>query len=278
MYLPGTHIEVVNPAVKKGKIHSVLFDFDGTISLLRTGWPEIMEELMVEVLKDTPRGRELEENELRKYIRNYIATTAGLQTIYQMMWLAKKVLEFGGIAQDPKEYKQTYNERLFKYIADRLSAIRHGGVPPDTFVLPGAREFLEKLCSLGVRCYLASGTDEVYVKEEARLLRIDQYFAGIYGARDDWREDAKRRVVKHIIQTHGLQNGEFVAFGDGFVEIKEAKAVKGIAVGVASDEYSPGRVNLWKRDRLVRAGADIIIPDFREYPALLEYLFSEGGR
>ncbi len=276
MYLPGTRIEVVNPGIARGRIRHALFDFDGTISLIRAGWQEVMAPLMVEVLYDTPRGRELGEGRLRELVAGYIAESAGIQTIHQMAWLAERVAEFGGEPRDPREYKRIYNERLLAHIADRLSALREGRASPEEFTLPGARGFLEGLCARGVKCYLASGTDEVYVREEAELLGVAGYFAGIYGAQEDWRRFSKRMVIERIVAEHGLRGEEFTAFGDGFVEIREAKAVGGIAVGVASDETSPGELDPWKRERLVRAGADLVVPDFRDGEALLRYLFAEG--
>ncbi len=50
------------------------------------------------------------------------------------------------------------------------------------------------------------------------------------------------------------------------------KRVGGIAVGVASDEAERTGINEWKRNRLIRAGADIIVPDYRERDELLKYL------
>jgi hypothetical protein len=47
-----------------------------------------------------------------------------------------------------------------------------------------------------------------------------------------------------------------------------------VAVAVASEEAGrSGRPDAWKRDRLAGVGADIIIPDFRDWAALLDYLF-----
>ena len=123
--------------------------------------------------------------------------------------------------------------------------------------------------------YLASGTDEVYVLDEAAALKIDGYFEGIYGAIDDYKRFSKAMVIQRIIQTHGLSGEEFVGFGDGYVEIENTKAVGGIAVGVASDEVRREGVNEWKRQRLIGAGADIIVPEFREQEKLVAYLFGE---
>ena len=35
--------------------------------------------------------------------------------------------------------------------------------------------------------------------------------------------------------------------------------------------------NAWKRDRLVQAGADIVIPEYRRHERLLAYLMNEDA-
>ena len=168
-----------------------------------------------------------------------------------------------------------YHDRLWSRIEHRVTALKAGRLAPDELMVPGAAGMLQALCARGVECYLASGTDEPYVVDEAAALGITPYFAGVYGAQDDYRNFSKKILIDRIIREHQLEGSEFVAFGDGFVEIEDAKAVGGIAVGVASNEDTRTGVNEWKRARLIQAGADIIIPDFREHAALVAYLFAE---
>ncbi len=62
-------------------------------------------------------------------------------------------------------------------------------------------------------------------------------------------------------------------FGDGYVEIENVKEVGGTAVGVATAEPECDRVDEWKRQRLVGAGADFIIPNFLCHDWLMAALF-----
>jgi len=48
---------------------------------------------------------------------------------------------------------------------------------------------------------------------------------------------------------------------------------KGYAVGVASNEGERRGIDLWKRERLLRAGAHMIIPDYRDIAGIEESLF-----
>ena len=79
-------------------------------------------------------------------------------------------------------------------------------------------------------------------------------------------------MIQDILKTHELQGSQLLAFGDGFVEIEETKRAGGIAVGVASDEVNRQNVDEWKRNRLIQAGADAIIPHFRDQEILLNSL------
>ena len=46
-FLPDTQIEVIDAAIERGRIRHALFDFDGTISLIRQGWQGVMVPMMV---------------------------------------------------------------------------------------------------------------------------------------------------------------------------------------------------------------------------------------
>jgi hypothetical protein len=46
-----------------------------------------------------------------------------------------------------------------------------------------------------------------------------------------------------------------------------------LCLGVASNEAARAGIDEWKRDRLIQAGADVIVPDFREHEELVTFLF-----
>lgn len=273
-FLPGTHIEIIRDDIPRGHIRFALFDFDGTLSLIREGWQQVMVPMMVEVLQRETNTTETPE-ELTRIVREYVDRLTGKQTIYQMIQLCEEIEKRGGKPRDPLEYKWEYLARLWERIKHRVEGLKNATIHPDDMLVPGSRALLENLKRRGVRMYLASGTDDIYVRDEAAALKIDEYFEGIYGAIDDYKRFSKAMVIQHIIQTHSLSGKEFVGFGDGFVEIENTKAVGGIAVGVASDEVRREGLNEWKRNRLIGAGADIIIPEFREQEKLIAYLFGE---
>lgn len=268
-------IIVLNPNIQRRRIKCALFDFDGTLSLLRAGWQDVMVTMMVEILLEL-KTCETEE-ELKTLVRDFVDRLTGKQTIYQMIRLCEEIRERGGIPKDPLGYKREYHERLWRVIRDRVEGVKSGRIPKDQMLAPSSRQLLENLKARGVTLYLASGTDTEYVLDEAEALDIAKYFdGGIFGAIDEWEKFDKDILIRRILAEHNLSGPEFVAFGDGFVEIEETKKIGGIAIGVALDEFNPGNWNEWKRNRLTEAGADLLIPDYSEWQILLEFLFDES--
>ena len=273
-FLAGTSIEVIREPAERGSYKHVLFDFDGTLSLIREGWPEVMVPMMVEILAETGTSESLEE--LESIVRDFVMRLNGKQTIYQMIQLCEEVKKRGGTPKDPLDYKYMYLDRLMERISVRREALRSGSVRAEEMLVPYTFELLEALRERGLELYLASGTDEFCVKEEADLLKLTPYFGEhIYGAIDDYKNFSKAVVIERILKENSIEGAQLLGFGDGYVEIDNIKSVGGTAVGVASDEAGrSGKPDLWKRDRLIGIGADIIVPDYRDYKALVDYLFS----
>jgi phosphoglycolate phosphatase-like HAD superfamily hydrolase len=271
---PDDDIEVLRPDVPRGRFRSVLFDFDGTLSLVREGWPQVMIPMMVGVLRET--GTPETDEELTAAVEEFVMRLNGRQTIYQMIHLADEVRRRGGRPLDALAYKHRYHDLLMARIRGRLADLASGAAAPDDWTVPGSHALLEALRRRGLTLYLASGTDLKYVREEAALLGLTPYFGEhVYGALDEYQNFSKRMIIERILRDHGLRGEELLGFGDGFVEIEEVKQVGGVAVAVASDEVRRRGVNAWKRDRLVRAGADVVIPDYRRHEGLLRWFFAE---
>jgi phosphoglycolate phosphatase-like HAD superfamily hydrolase len=262
--------ELITP-FKCGNFKFALFDFDGTISLIREGWQKIMLPMMLELLMQTPQHES--EPEIALIIRKFVTELTGKQTIYQMIRLGEEISRRGGAPLDPMVYKNEYHARLLDRIKDRISDLEQKKISPESMAVPGSIEFVKQLHANGIKCILASGTDEKYVLHEADLLGLCPYFESIFGAQDDYKNFSKKMVIDKIIQTYHLSGDEFISFGDGYVEIENTKSVSGVAVGVATNEADRYGIDEWKRNRLIAAGADLIIPDFRETDFLINYFF-----
>jgi phosphoglycolate phosphatase-like HAD superfamily hydrolase len=256
-------------------ISHVLFDFDGTLSLIRQGWPEVMVPMFVEML---PVLADEGQETRRQLCHDDIMRLNGKQTIYQMIQLAERIKERGGAPRDPLWYKHEYLRRLNERIHDRLEKLRSGALRPDDLLVYGARQFLELLLRRGLPLYLASGTDEVFVKQEADLLDLTRFFGRhVYGAVDDYKQFSKQLVIERILRENRIPGTQLLSFGDGYVEIQNTKEAGGLAVAVASDEANNGSGSFdeWKHRRLFGVGADVAIPDFRDGQALLDCVLAQ---
>lgn len=281
-YLDESEIELCysKETLSLGRIKHAIFDHDGTISSLRQGWEQIMEPVMVKAIlgKCYQTADETLYHQVVNRVREYINQSTGIQTILQMEALVEMVREFGlvptGEVLDPFGYKQVYNASLMEMVNHRIRKLQNRQLDISDYILKGAMEFLKALQQRRVRLYLASGTDYADVVNEAKVLGYAELFdGGIYGAIDHVRNCSKKMVMEKIIQENHLNGPEMAVFGDGPVEIREARKREGIAVGIASDEVRRHGLNQEKRSRLVKAGAQIIVPDFSQYEALLGLLF-----
>ena len=264
-------MEILSPCPPV-RFKSALFDFDGTISLIRRGWQDIMVPYFCEVLQSVRRPDETPE-QIETLVRDFVDTLTGKQTIFQCMRLDEEVVLRGGAHRDPVEYKHEYLRRLEARIADRIRGLEDGSIDPSELLVPGCRELVKTLKANGITCRLASGTDEKDVLREAKLLGLDTLFDGkIYGAHDYMLECSKELVIRSLIEEEGILPQELISFGDGYVEIQLVADLGGYAVGVATDEERMKGINEWKRNRLSAAGAAMIIPDFADYKTLITYI------
>lgn len=247
-------------APRPGLTHAV-FDFDGTLSLIRHGWPDIMLGMFLEMLP--PRAGE-DPAALRAELMREIISFNGRQTIHQMVRFAGRVGERGGQVREPQCYLAEYTLRLERDIAARSQRIRDGA-GPDGFVVPGARALLERLRDRGLKLYILSSTLERFVKQEAELLDLARYFDGrIHGGHEDHTRFSKGMVFDRILREEGIPGDRLLSFGDGPVELHHTKELGGLAVAVASDEteIGSGKIHEQKRTQLIAAGADLVIPDY----------------
>ncbi len=266
-------VETVHPGTSAPFARAAVFDFDGTVSLIRAGWVDIMVEMMLEVLTALRTGES--EAELRGVVDPFIWRFTGADTLLQMSALAEQVTLRGGTPLDPRAYKQQFLSRLFAVSGQRIQELRDGRCAPDQYLVPGTRALLEDLRARGLRLYLASGTDDAHLKEEANLLDLTRYFdGGVYGSLPDPGAFSKRMLIEHILRLSGMRRHHLIGFGDGPVEIEELKRAGALAVGLATDEPECRSTSPWKRSNLIEVGADYIIPNYHCRQVLLPMLFA----
>ncbi|MCS6864126.1 MAG: haloacid dehalogenase-like hydrolase [Gemmataceae bacterium] len=265
--------EVVNPAVRRGPFRVALFDFDGTLSLLREGWPQIMVDRMLHHLRQQQLIREPEED-CAASLERFILALNGHPTMKQMERFAEEVRIRGGRAAPPADYLQDYLAALMATVRQRWENLARGQARTADWVVPATHRMLAQLQQRQVELYVASGTDEGQVRHEVDLLQLAAYVGDrvFAPARND-PNFRKRDVIARAIAEQNISGEQLIGFGDGVVETQEVKRVGGVAVGVASQPAGVRGVNAAKRATLIAAGADIIIPDYEQGEALLAWLW-----
>jgi phosphoglycolate phosphatase-like HAD superfamily hydrolase len=270
--------ELLNPSVRRGPFRAVLFDFDGTLSLIREGWPRVMVGMMLERLRAADLLRE-PERDAWAHVDRLVMAQNGAPTIRQMEVFAEEVRNRGGAPADTWEYLRDYLDRLMRDVRKRWALLESGGARPGEWVVPNAHAILANLRARGVPLFVASGTEYDHVAREARLLGVDAFFpTGINAPKDNDPAFGKGQVIDRVLSELGIRGEELLGFGDGAVETREVKRVGGVAVGVASSEHGspPGAVNAEKRARLAAAGADLVVADYGDQEALVRWLWREG--
>jgi phosphoglycolate phosphatase-like HAD superfamily hydrolase len=279
-YYNQTEIEVVTSLREDFAAEHIVFDHDGTLSVLREGWERIMERMMAKAVlgEQFERAGEALYQQVLDQIRTFIDQTTGIQTLIQMEGLVEMVSEFGCVPEaeikDEFAYKEIYNDSLMEMVQLRVEKLRRGELVRDDVLIKNAFPLVERLYKKGIKLYIASGTDQDDVIEEATALGYADYFEGrIYGAVGDVSEEAKRQILDAILLDigDGVSQG-LVTIGDGPAEIRETQKRGGLSIGIASDEVRRFGLNPRKRKRLIQAGADIIIPDYSQLEDFLGLL------
>ena len=259
---------------KPRAIRHVLMDWDGTTSLSRGGWADIMAGLYAEHLP--PLGDE-DAVARRAFARAELMTLNGKPSIHQMAHLAELVQQRGGTPETAETYHDEFQRRLSETVGKRLARARHEPPGTDSLLVRGVRALFETLRARGITLTLATGSVLHEVRHETELLDVARYFDAMHGPHSlDDRTFSKRTIIAALLRERGLDGATLLAFGDGQVEIAETKAVGGIAIAVASDEenHGSGRMDPAKRETLLAAGADGVIADFHCTQQIVEALIA----
>jgi phosphoglycolate phosphatase-like HAD superfamily hydrolase len=186
--------------------------------------------------------------------------------------------EIGEKLPEPESLLGEYASRLGATLKQRVADVRSGNVSPEAFLIHGTIALLEQLRARDLTLVILSGTEQQWVQKEAELLGLAPFFGRhIYGSTTDLVASSKQAVIGRLLTEEKIVGEHLLSFGDGPVEIEVTKEAGGLAVGVASDENvnGSGKMDPQKRKLLQDAGADVLIPDYRDGNALIERLFGK---
>jgi phosphoglycolate phosphatase-like HAD superfamily hydrolase len=265
----NTNIEIIRPFDGRN-LTTVLFDFDGTLSRERDGWVNLMVATCSASMVQAVPG--ISVAEAVEWVINDIEQTIGIPTYQQMKRLSDEISNRGGSSLSPQRYKDVYNDALTAMVKTAHQKLKNGGLKIEDLQVPGASDLLISLENkFGKEAlFLSSGTDIQPVRESVKILEFENFFenriiaSGSNGNNDDC---PKQLIIEKLMRERNLQPGQLLTFGDGVTEIEYAKQSGGICVGVLSPDQSHyefrGHFSVEKKkERLIKAGADLLVPDF----------------
>lgn len=264
-------VELTKSLEPRPEISHVVFDFDGTLSWLRHGWPQIMLSVFHEYL---PRWAYEAPEDYERPLNHIVLGMNGTPSILQMVEFTKLARAREEKVPDAESLRQEFQHKLDLAIAARIEKIRSGEATSDDYVVFGGKALLQELQRSGLKMAVISSSLQERVMEEAEVLQITEFFDGrIYGSIDP-ATFSKADVFGRFTRDARIRGEHLLSFGDGPVETIVVKQLGGIAVAVCSDEEHNGSgiMDPTKRDMLMDAGADAAIPDFRDAIALTDYL------
>jgi FMN phosphatase YigB (HAD superfamily) len=264
----------VNLPAPRPEISHVVFDFDGTLSFLRHGWPEMMCDVFMEHMTLKP-GETIAQ--VRDYLIDETIALNGKPSIFQCRRFVEILESRGGPRLDAEPLRAEFQRRLDEAIVRRMSSTRSGAKPAGDYLIHGALPFLEYVKSAGLTPVILSSTIQERVREEAELLGIHHFFAHhIYGGVGDPALFSKRAIFERVLAEEGITGRQLLSFGDGPVELRDTKALGGVAIAVCSDENhnGSGLLDPHKMKHLLAVGADAAIADYRDAAAVLDHLLS----
>jgi len=266
-------IEIIRPDFPRGNFRAALFDFDGTLSLLRGNWQPMMVGMMVDLLRAQPAAAQESPEGIRRAVIEYVQQLTGEPTIFQMRRLCEEITKRGGTPLSAEAYQQQFLDQLDAAIESRLDALEAGHKTLEELLVPGAANLLERLAERGVALWLASGTAHDCVVRELEVLGLNQWFGRcVFGSVPPPGVFSKAAVIEQMLVDHAIAGNQIIGIGDGFVEIAAIARKGGLAIGVASNEETREGVDAEKRRWLIEAGAHIIIGDYRQSDELLRLI------
>ena len=201
--------------------------------------------MMVEWLLETPDHES--EAELTTVVTEYVTRLTGKQTIYQMIQLAEEISKRGGQPHDPLVYKHAYLDRLWERIEDRVAGLKAGTDRAGRMMVPGAGRCWRRCANAACAATWHPAPTSRTCSTRPRRCRLRPTSPASTARWTTTSAFSKKLLIERIIAEHGLSGPEFVAFGDGYVEIEDTVHVGGIGVGVATNEAERAGIDEWKR-------------------------------
>src|SRR4051812_34862524 len=142
---PNSSIELRAPLTPRPEIRLIIFDFDGTLSWLRHGWPG----MMCDVFERHYPAEEKSAAEVRELLLGEILALNGQPSIRQCQRFVEMLGERGLSGPEPETFRAEFQRRLDEAIEQRIARIRSGAARAEDYVVHGLQAFLEHASKKG---------------------------------------------------------------------------------------------------------------------------------
>lgn len=281
----GTNIEIIRPFDGRN-LTTVLFDFDGTLSRERDGWVNLMVATCSAVMVQAVPG--ISVGEAVEWVITDIEKTIGIPTLQQIKRLANEINSKGGLSLSPQRYKDIYNDALVSMVKTKHQKLKSNEIDIEDLRVPGAIQLLTELGKKFGKgaLFLSSGTDIQPVQESVKILGYDKFFENriiASGSNGNNSDCPKQLIIEKLVKERNLQSGQLLTFGDGVPEIEYTEKFGGICVGVLTPDQGHYETRGYftveqKRERLIEAGAHLLVSDFSCAIKLVEIVCSDASK
>jgi len=232
--LENAGLEIVKD-VKRGGFKVAVFDWDGTLSLIRAEWPRILSSLIAEIIAGrlSPEDDPVEIiRDDTKSVRAYLKETAGAPTLDQIKGYLERNnhlehLKDKDLDRLSRTWLDEYNRRLNRFVEEEV--VPKAGDNPEDYRVAGALKFVKKFREQGIKCYVLSGGNEKDLNDtDVPLLGFDGLFELVLGTDGTIERELgsydKGVGLEWIMKREGIEDpGEVVVIGDGAAEISFAR-------------------------------------------------------
>ncbi|WP_310833145.1 HAD family hydrolase [Paenibacillus pedocola] len=136
-------------------------------------------------------------------------------------------------------------------------------------VIPGIPQLLEALQGMGYTLYVATSKPTVFAEEILRHYRLDGYFKLVAGSNLDGTRSKKREVIQYVLDQNAIPPEEALMIGDREHDIIGAKGCGVASVGVLFGYGS--------EEELSSSGADYIASTVEEINEIISRIGALAG-
>jgi phosphoglycolate phosphatase-like HAD superfamily hydrolase len=249
----------VQVLTRKPHPKAVVFDWDDTIFTGMRVWVRLQGEIIAGIWS----GGQEPTREVLHAAETFARDTAGRTDLERFRLALKETESYGCMPpHDAVHYVGGYKAKIEDYVD---KAVERWVKDPHEYYLPGVVGLIKALRDAGLPLYVATANHILVKYDMIARMGLSDHFEGVFGVGSvGFDEYDKCQAIKRVKKLNAGKHGDVLMIGDGVGDVKAAKDAEAFSIGVSDD--------VQVRDRLAKAGADIVISDFGSLEPILEAL------